>query len=259
VSSVPRLVATDLDGTLLRSDGTTSQRTREVLARVPHLVVVTGRPPRWMHMVAEQVGRHGEAIVANGGGLLDLESLELIATFPLQPKDSELIVERVTAVVPDAVVAGETGAEFRRERHYRSTYGDSPDTVILPRAEVYDVPLIKLLVRSAAHDADGLLDVAAAAIGDLATCTHSSRDGLLEISAAGVTKATALQELCARFDVAAEDVVAFGDMPNDAPMLRWVGRGFAVAGAHPIARAAADEVVGSNDADGVAEVLERWF
>jgi Cof subfamily protein (haloacid dehalogenase superfamily) len=226
---------------------------------VPHLVVVTGRPPRWMSMIAEQIGRHGEAIVANGGGLLDLETLQLIETDPLWPEASLEILRRVTELVPDAVVAGETGLELRRERHYASAYGDAPDTRILPREEVTEVPLIKLLIRSKAHDADGLLDVAAAAVGELGICTHSSRDGLLEISAPGVSKATALAKVAQRHGIGSADVVAFGDMPNDAPMLRWAGLGVAVGNAHPLTLAEADEVTGRNDEDGVAQVLERWF
>jgi hydroxymethylpyrimidine pyrophosphatase-like HAD family hydrolase len=89
-----------------------------------------------------------------------------------------------------------------------------------------------------------------------ATVTHSSRIGLLEIAAPGVTKATGLAELAATHGIAAEEVVAIGDMPNDVPMLEWAGRSYAVANAHPAARAAADEVLGSNDDDAVALLIE---
>ncbi|HWB38139.1 MAG TPA: HAD hydrolase family protein, partial [Rugosimonospora sp.] len=83
--------------------------------------------------------------------------------------------------------------------------------------------------------------------------------GLVEISAAGITKATGLALLAAEYAVAPEDVVAFGDMPNDVPMLHWAGRAVAVANAHPEALAAADDVTLSNVDDGVAAYLERWF
>ena len=95
--------------------------------------------------------------------------------------------------------------------------------------------------------------------GDRATLTHSSSDGLLEVSAAGISKATGLAALAAQHGVGAGQVVAFGDMPNDLPMLAWAGHAVAVANAHAEVLAAADEVTGRNDEDGVAQVLERWF
>ena len=85
----------------------------------------------------------------------------------------------------------------------------------------------------------------------------SSEDALLEISAAGVSKASALAAVCSARGIAAEEVIAFGDMPNDLPMLTWAGRGVAVANAHPEVLAAADEITAGNDECGVAQVLER--
>ena len=98
-----------------------------------------------------------------------------------------------------------------------------------------------------------------AAVPEAAELTHSSNDGLLEISAVGVSKASGLATVCADLGVTADQVVAFGDMPNDLPMLAWAGLGVAVANAHPEVLAAADEVTARNDDDGVAQVLDRWF
>jgi hydroxymethylpyrimidine pyrophosphatase-like HAD family hydrolase len=104
------------------------------------------------------------------------------------------------------------------------------------------------------------VDRARAVAGHLAEFTHSnSTDGLLEISAAGVSKAAALARFCDERGIGREDVVAFGDMPNDLPMLEWAGHGVAVANAHPEVLAAADEVTATNDDGGVAIVLERLF
>jgi hypothetical protein len=72
-----------------------------------------------------------------------------------------------------------------------------------------------------------------------------------------VTKAAALESWCDGLGIGAEDVWAFGDMPNDLPMIVWAGTAFAVANAHPDVIAAADHVCPSNDEDGVAQVLER--
>jgi Cof subfamily protein (haloacid dehalogenase superfamily) len=260
----PRLVASDLDGTLMHGDSTVSPRTRAVLAKVQAsgvpLVLVTGRPPRWMHMVAEQTGHAGLALVANGAGTYDLRTERLVRSDPIEPEDAAEVIRLVAAAVPDAVFAGEIGVAYLREEGYRSAYGDTPDTRIVPREEISSVPLLKLLVRTPSYDADALLAAAQVVVGEhLATLTHSSRDGLLEISRAGVSKASALGRVARELDVDAAEAIAFGDMPNDLPMLRWAGRSYAVRNAHPAVLAAADEVTRSNDEDGVAVVLERWF
>jgi hydroxymethylpyrimidine pyrophosphatase-like HAD family hydrolase len=83
---------------------------------------------------------------------------------------------------------------------------------------------------------DALASAVAGAVGDLATVTTSvvhDRFGMAELSVPGVTKASALAELCGELDLAASDVVAFGDMPNDAAMLEWAGHAYVMADGHP--------------------------
>jgi hypothetical protein len=119
-------------------------------------------------------------------------------------------------------------------------------------------PAVKLMLRHPELSADALLTHARQVLDGLAEVSHSSaRDALLEISAPGVSKASSLAQLCARAGIGSAEVMAFGDMPNDLPMLVWAGRGVAVANAHPDVLAAADEVTLSNDEAGVAAVLER--
>jgi hydroxymethylpyrimidine pyrophosphatase-like HAD family hydrolase len=116
------------------------------------------------------------------------------------------------------------------------------------------------MLRHSSLTADVLLDRARTACGHLAEFSHSSvTDTLLEISASGVSKASALARLCETHEIDRRDVIAFGDMPNDLPMLAWAGHSVAVANAHPDVRAAADELTASNDEAGVARVLERLF
>jgi hydroxymethylpyrimidine pyrophosphatase-like HAD family hydrolase len=108
--------------------------------------------------------------------------------------------------------------------------------------------------------ADELVTIAHEAVGGLVEVTHSSTaDTLLEMSAGGVSKGSTLAALCASEGIAPGQVLAFGDMPNDLPMLRWAGRSVAVANAHPDVLAAANEVTGSCNEDGVAQVLEQLF
>ena len=93
-----------------------------------------------------------------------------------------------------------------------------------------------------------------AAVGEVATPTWSG-DHLMEISAAGITKAATLARLADELGVAAAEVVAFGDMPNDIAMLEWAGTSYAVANADPTVIEVADHVCPANDDDGVARVL----
>jgi Cof subfamily protein (haloacid dehalogenase superfamily) len=255
------LVASDLDGTLLRSDGTVSDRTRAALAAAEDagalVVIVTGRPPRWMAPVAEAVGRTGLAICANGAVIWDLERGEIVRENPIDPATAGDVVRRLRDALPDLVFAVERGTDFGREPGYR-TRAAVPDDVLVAHAdELVAAPIAKLLARHDSMGPDELLAAAAEVVGDLATLTHASTGGLLEISAAGVSKAVALEELAAGHGLRAADAVAFGDMPNDLSMLAWAGRGVAVANAHPDVLAAADEVTATNDEDGVAMVIER--
>ena len=96
-------------------------------------------------------------------------------------------------------------------------------------------------------------------VGHLVTTTWSSTGALVEMSADGVTKASTLELLCAERAVAAEEVVAFGDMPNDLPMLEWAGTSYAMANAHPTVRRLATHVAPSNEEEGVAATLEELF
>lgn len=260
---IPRLVATDLDGTLYRSDSTISGRTRAALRLVREsgsaLVVVTGRPPRWLGKVAEDTGHAGLAICANGAYLYDLADERVVEERLLAPADALACIRRLAEAIPGVAFAAEHGHRFVREEAYRARWPAPDITVVTNAEELCERPIAKLLVRHEGLDADALLAAASEIAGDLATLTHSSRDGLLEVSAAGVTKATALAALADELGVDPQEAVAFGDMPNDLPMLAWAGHSVAVENAHPDVLQAVDEVTAPNDEDGVALVLERLF
>jgi hydroxymethylpyrimidine pyrophosphatase-like HAD family hydrolase len=126
-------------------------------------------------------------------------------------------------------------------------------------AELTGEPMLKLLALHPDLEPDDYWRRAEAAVGDLATVTHSSTFALLEISARGVTKAATLAEVCASLGVDARDVIAFGDMPNDLAMLTWAGRSYAMADAHPEVIACAAHLAPSHEDDGVARVLAEVF
>jgi Cof subfamily protein (haloacid dehalogenase superfamily) len=259
----PKLIATDMDGTLLNSDGAVSPRTAAALARVQAegvpVVVVTGRPPRWLDVLHETLSE-GLAVCGNGAVTFDLATHATVEEHLLEPPLLHELVGKVREEVPDIAFALEYGDELHHEAGYRAG-GDAalPGIVEGSLERFLDRPAVKLLGQVREWDPDDLVRVTRKAVGDLASVTHSSHSGVVEISAPGVTKGTGLAAVAHQCGVAAADIVAFGDMPNDLPMLSWVGRAVAMANAHPDVREVADEVTVSNDEDGVAAVLERWF
>ena len=258
----PRLIATDLDGTLLRSDGSVSERTRRVLAAVEaagvEVVFVTARPPRWLHDLADVVGAHGVVIAANGAFLYDVRSRNVIRHHSLEPDLVDALVGELREAVPGIAFAAErhTGAVMEPEYAAPRPQGVPTDAVILPIERRDDVPIGKLLAVQRSWDPERFLATVVQIVGDRANVAFSGARGLAEINARGVTKAAALIRWSAERGVDPERVWAFGDMPNDLPMLRWAGRAFAVANAHPDVLAVVDTVCRSNDDDGVADTLE---
>jgi Cof subfamily protein (haloacid dehalogenase superfamily) len=259
---IPKLVATDLDGTLLRSDGTVDERTRRAIAELEAagvtFVICTARPPRWLRPLAEATGHRGLAVCANGGVIWDLHTDSMVEEFPVQVELAREVVRRLRAVLPQGAWAVERSGGFGHEPAYTPRWPVPDDTVIDAIDALLEPPAVKLMLRHPELSADDLLAHARELIGDLVEVSHSSsHDALLEISAPGVSKASALAGVCAELGVASGQVMAFGDMPNDVPMLSWAGWGVAVANAHADVLAAADEVTASNDEAGVAVVLER--
>ena len=258
-----RLVATDLDGTLVHSDGSVTPRTRAALAAAEdagvQVVFVTGRPLRWAREVFEHVGPHGLAVVSNGALVWDVAADTPRLERPIAPDVTAQVAERLRAELPDVLFATETVGGWSMEPSYRTHPADDGSgrapRRVAPIDELAAEPVLKLLGLGRGHDPDELVAVADAAVGHLVTVTHSSFP-LLEMSASGVTKASTLELLCADLGVGAEEVVAIGDMPNDLPMLTWAGTSYAMANAHPAVRDTADHMAESNDDDGVARVIE---
>jgi Cof subfamily protein (haloacid dehalogenase superfamily) len=264
------MVASDLDGTLLRSDNTISERSREALraATAAGLLVafVTGRPPRWLDEVVEASGHSGVAVAANGAVLYDLASGTTLSAHVLSPEALHALTVELRAAFPEVAFAVEYGDSFGAEPEYVHDWAINPRSdrrgrpipppLVADLETVISRPGVKLLAKDRGADVDTFMTSVDTLLAGRATVTHSSRFGLLEIAAPGVTKATGLAEVASSHGIVPSEVVAIGDMPNDVPMLEWAGRSYAVANAHPAARAAADEVLGSNDDDAVAAVIE---
>ncbi|TGN63095.1 HAD family phosphatase [Nocardioides eburneiflavus] len=258
----PRLVATDLDGTLLDSGGRVSARTRAVLdeldaAGVP-VVFTTGRPIRWMEELWEAVGGHGLAICSNGGIVYDVARRE-VRDFRAVPREVGVaIAETIRAAVPGTTFAIEHLAGWASEDAF-PRHPDDRDSRRGAWESIYTDDVVKVLATHRELDAEDFWRRVDAAVGDLVTTTWSSTFALVEISAAGVTKATTLATVAAEMGLGPADVVAFGDMPNDLPMLEWAGTSYAMANAHPSVRDLADRLAPHHDEDGVATVLADLF
>lgn len=259
-ASLPRLVATDLDGTLLHSDGTCSERTRAVLTAVERagiqVVLVTARPPRWLHDLADLVGEHGVVLCANGAFVYDVPSRRILKERCIPAEVVRRIAEDLRNTLPGIAFAVESRLGFRREQEYLSAHVTPQDVAAAMLEELLDPLPGKMLARCDDVPAPVFHRLVEEVVGDRAVVSYSGASGLAEISASGVTKASALREWCAAQGIDSADVFAFGDMPNDLPMLAWAGRSFGVANAHPEVLEMVDEECASNDDDGVAQVLE---
>jgi HAD superfamily hydrolase (TIGR01484 family) len=255
-----RLVATDLDGTLVHSDGSVTARTRAALVAAEEagiaVVFVTGRPLRWAEEVFEHVGGLGLAIVSNGALVWDVARADVHLLRPIDPATGVAVARRVRAAVPETHFAVETLAGIALEDDFLERHPVPHGSTRGSIEQIFAAPAVKLLARHETLEPQEFWDLAATAADGLVEVTWSSATSLLEMSAAGVTKASTLALLCADRGIPAEDVLALGDMPNDLPMLAWAGTSYAMANAHPTVRAAADHVAPANDDDGVAQVIE---
>ncbi|NML54045.1 Cof-type HAD-IIB family hydrolase [Streptomyces sp. R302] len=263
-----RLVATDLDGTLLRDDKSVSERTVAALAAAERAGIevffVTGRPARWMDVVSAHVHGHGLAICANGAAVVDLHAGGVFQQVRPLPRSAALdVVRALRAAAPGTSFAVEMTTGIHYEPLYPPFFLDPGATVATAEKLLYEeapdaaAPVLKLLAQHPELDPDVFLATAREAAGHLASFTRSSPTALIEISALGVSKASTLALCCEQRGISPDEVVAFGDMPNDIEMLSWAGRSYAMGNAHPdVVAAASGRTVGNND-DGVAVVIEQ--
>ena len=267
----PGLVASDADGTLLDPTERVSARTRNAVHRViaagVPFVLVTGRPPRWIPPIVEQLDFAGLAVCANGAVLYDAATDRVRHAMTLDPMQLRAAADAVDMALPGAKLAVELPAgrarvngfdQFLAEPDYTHPWPGA-DSETAPRHVLLARPAIKMLVRLPHLHSDAMAVAVREILGAELDVTFSTGHGLIELSAPGVTKGTGLARVAAELGVPPADVVAFGDMPNDLPMLRWAGWGVAMANAHPSLLETADEITAPNSEDGLALVLERWF
>ncbi len=269
--TLPALIASDVDGTLLDDDETISARTRAAVHAAvdagAQFVLATGRPPRWVHPVVDALGLEPMAVCANGAVIYDPSTDRIVSTRTLSADVLGELAEIATRVIPGAGLAVERvgrSAHDAATPQFVSSPGYehawlNPDNTEVSIEDLLSAPAIKLLIRKAGARSSDMAAELAKHVGIEGDITYSTNNGLVEIMPLGISKATGVEEVARPLGITAEDVVAFGDMPNDVPMLLWAGHGVAMGNAHPEAVAAANEVTVPNNDDGVARVLERWW
>ncbi|MFB7593153.1 HAD family hydrolase [Streptomyces sp. NPDC056160] len=257
-----RLVATDLDGTLLRSDDSVSPRTREALAAATAAgaahIVVTGRAVPWTQHILDDLGYRGLAVCGQGAQVYDAGERRLLTSVTLDRQLAGVALAKIEAEVgPLYLAASRDGldGEVLVGPGYALT-GSLPATPLTDASDLWSAPLNKIYVQHPTLSDDELAEAAQRTAGGFVTVTMAG-EGIVELLPLGLSKATGLSLAARRLGLKAADTLAFGDMPNDIPMFAWSAHGVAMANAHDDLKAVADEVTASHEEDGIAVVLER--
>ncbi|MGA0602826.1 HAD family hydrolase [Caulobacter sp. KR2-114] len=257
------MIATDLDGTLLRSDGSVSGRTRAAL-KVAHeagvaIAFVTARPPESVVTLSDQMELPGVAVCCNGAVIYDLalRRVREHRTFPA--RFGHTLITELRERIPGLAFAVQNLGDFSQEHHFPPYWDEwyaGPVTRVPCALALVEEPVTKIIAHHPSHDAERLAALVATHVDGRAHLSHSGLP-IVELAPAGVTKASGLEALCTSLGICASHVVAFGDMPNDLEMLAFAGHSVGVANAHPEVLATVSEITSSNDEDGVAVVIER--
>lgn len=260
-----RLVATDLDGTLLRPDGSVSTRTARAVRAARdaglHVVPVTGRPPHVTWDVVEQAGLGPLGVCSNGAALVDLKTMEIVELVTIAADVATRLVNMLRDLFPGAVFAVESTGSFAHEPGFVDPdWGwEAPNErlhMVSDILEALSPTIVKLIMRRPGWTARQLLARLESEVAERGHITSSGLDWV-EMGAPGISKAYALERVCRRLGVGVREVVAVGDNHNDLTVLSWAGRAAAPANAIPEVLAVVDEVIPSNAHDGVAQLLEQ--
>ncbi|MGA5560037.1 HAD family hydrolase [Streptomyces platensis] len=260
-----KLIATDLDGTLLRADETVSERTRRALAAATAAgaahIVVTGRAVPWTRHILDALDYQGLAVCGQGGQVYHAGEHRLLTSVTLDRQLAGLALAKIEAEVgPLFLAASRDGlaGEVLVGPGYRVQEGPLPNVLMDDPGDLWTAPINKVYIQHPTLDDDALALAARQVAGDLVGVTVAG-EGIVELLPLGLSKATGLSLAARRLGVTAKDTIAFGDMPNDIPMFGWAAHGVAMANAHDELKAVADEFTASHEDDGVAVVLERLY
>ena len=266
----PRLVATDLDGTFLHPAGTVSERNalavRAALDAGVHVVFATGRPPTWMQPILDLGLANAPVIGCNGAIRYDAVTGEVAEIVAIDPDIILALAAHVHDRLPGATVGLQRQHSFGYEPGYLEDEPAFPGYHSAPLPDLLDGdPVLKVLVQTYGASLDVVVATLAEIAGDDLTLTWSTNGVaagdrvLVEVGARGVDKAAMLARHCAELGVDAEDVAAFGDMPNDRGMLEWAGSAYVMPPRHPLLAGIGRSVAEGCADDGVGRTILGWF
>lgn len=267
----PRVVALDLDGTVVQWIDGVGQASKDISEAVisavraaydagATIVLCSGRSALGMINAAELLGLPDEGdrlwlVVGNGSTVMTWPPLEAVheTTFDARP-----VVTTILRAHPEALVAvQERGIGYRLNGLFPP--GELVGEMrVVALDELLDQPVDRVIVRDPGASVDDFVRVAERlGLHDIEYVVGFT--AWMDIAASGVNKASGLAYVCGELGVDAADVLAIGDGRNDVEMLQWAGRGVAMGNGLPEAIAAADAVTASCAGDGVAIELRRWF
>lgn len=256
------MVATDLDGTLLRRDGSIGARTVAALAAcaatgIP-VVPITARPPHATWPLLAAAGQFPLVVCANGALLCDGASREVLQVDLLVASIAARLVEQIRAAIPGILLALDGPDRFVHEPgFFRGDEGwDDPAEEAPDVLDLLGDGVVKVVARRQGRPASDLALAIQNILGEEAHATSSNPEWV-EISAFGITKAHGLLSVCDRLGVPLSAAAAVGDNLNDLSMMAAAGLSCAVANARPEVLVSADRILASNDDEGVADLLEE--
>ncbi|MDQ2727778.1 MAG: Cof-type HAD-IIB family hydrolase [Actinomycetota bacterium] len=257
-----RLVATDLDGTLLDPVGRVAERTaRAVMAARAagiHVIPVTGRPPQGLWDIAARAGLGPFGVCSNGAATVDLDRNEIIETQTLARAIALRLAYAMRVASPGIRLAVDVADMFWYESGFFESAAAWDETVteVSDITEILGPDCYKLVGRNPGVGAVELIAQLEEHVGEEGHLTTSGLDWV-DVGAPGITKAYAMERVCDRLGVRLDEVVAIGDNHNDLPLLAWAGTAMAPANAIPEALALATRVLPANADHGVATLLEE--
>ena len=256
----PRLVALDVDGTLVDRDGLLPPQIGEaidlvVAAGVP-VVLCTGRSWHGTRPLVDEMGLPpGPSVCSNGAVIVRYPPQEIVKAVTFDPRE---VISRVEEFAPGTLIAvEEIGRGYRLNNHFPG--GDLTGEMIIEDAEqLSSRPVTRVILRDPTRSEKDFITLARH-LGLSGVTYFVGWSAWLDIAPEGVNKATALAEVALALGVSAAEVLAFGDGRNDIEMLRWAGRGVAIGDAPAEVRQAADDVSALFADGGPVSELRRWF
>ncbi|MDO4919167.1 HAD-IIB family hydrolase [Kocuria sp.] len=262
-----RLIASDLDGTVLGHDFRFRPRSLEAIQAARdagiRVVFVTGRPKRWLDPLQEQLDDAGVVICSNGAVVYDPGTDEVLGASGFDVAEALPVIEDVRRAFPDSLFAAETLERVHTDHGWARTDRMEIEGIVeAPVAESLTpgTEVLKLLAKLDGADPDRYFEGVREVVAGRLAVTHSvAAAPLVEMGQRGLSKARTLERFVAELGIAREEVMAFGDMPNDLEMLTWAGRGYAMADGHPRVVAAVERTAPAFTEDGVARVIEEYL